>query len=77
MCASKSILKIKYCTPEDREFFALFAHYLSMVSCLFVQENKNCELTPDGIYGNLRFHKLDLSCKILILVPSDVELNSE
>ncbi len=68
---------MKYCTPKDREFFALYSYCLSMVSCVFVQENKNCELTSDGIYGNLRFHKLDLSCRILILVPSDAELNSE
>ncbi len=48
--SSRLKLKVKYRTPNNREFFVLYAHDPSMVLSIFVQENNSSELTPDSIF---------------------------
>ncbi len=61
ICSSRPMLKVKYYTLKDREFYALYPHDPSMVLTVFVQENKTYKLTNDGIFGCIMKNYVSIS----------------
>jgi hypothetical protein len=75
------MLKVNYLTPIDRELCALCFHDLFKVPSAVVQEKRAYETDTCRYFwvhiGKSCFQKPDLLYERFIIMPSDVEFNSE